>query len=454
MTPPCLISAKAFWGWKMAGESGPLGRLELARYSALAVPLAFASLPLYLHAPELYASEFGLSLVDIGAALLALRVIDAIQDPLIGSLSDRFHRFRRQICVASLALLGGGFWAIFNPQGSAPLLWFSCSIFICALGFSALTINFHTLGGLWQVSEAERTRVTGWRETFGLLGLLAASILPTLLGGGERPVQAFQTLSLALLALLVACGIIFLRWASSAQVQPPGSKPDGGGSFLSMADSWCAGFFAIYFLSAFANAIPAVLVLFFINDVLGAESLTGFFLLLYFLSGAALMPFWQWLSRRIGKLEAWLAGMLLAILSFVWAFFLEGGDVVEYAIICSMSGLALGSGLSLPPAIVADRIAAKMDYANSSRHFSLLNFLGNAALTLATGTMLPLLGFLGYQPGAVSAGISSHLSFVYALVPCFFGVLAAAALFCFLTSLKRMDRHEKTGFFDRSCHAP
>ncbi|HMY40567.1 MAG TPA: MFS transporter, partial [Marinagarivorans sp.] len=61
------------------------------RHGLLALPLTFAGLPIYIHAPDYYAVELGIPLATIGFLLLVLRIIDAVQDPLIGALSDRFY---------------------------------------------------------------------------------------------------------------------------------------------------------------------------------------------------------------------------------------------------------------------------------------------------------------------------------------------------------------------------
>ena len=60
----------------------------LAAYAAAGLPLAAAALPVYVHAPKFYA-ELGLDLALIGVLLLAVRVLDAVSDPLLGLLADR-----------------------------------------------------------------------------------------------------------------------------------------------------------------------------------------------------------------------------------------------------------------------------------------------------------------------------------------------------------------------------
>jgi Na+/melibiose symporter-like transporter len=173
--------------------------------------------------------------------------------------------------------------------------------------------------------------------------------------------------------------------------------------------------------------MPAVLVIFFVRDLLGAETYTGLFLLLYFLSGAIFMPLWVSLSRRYGKYRAWLAGTLLAIAAFIWAFFLGQGDIWQYGLICIASGAALGADLALPPSILADQLGGDED--NAATQFSLLTFLTKAGLALASALVLPLLDIAGFRPGEANAPLALFsLSAAYALLPCLVKLLAAALM--------------------------
>ena len=62
---------------------------RLVAYSLAAIPLAMAALPIYVNVPKFYADVIGVSLSAIGGLLLAARVFDAVQDPLLGYWSDR-----------------------------------------------------------------------------------------------------------------------------------------------------------------------------------------------------------------------------------------------------------------------------------------------------------------------------------------------------------------------------
>lgn len=421
-----------------------LGSGQLLRYGALALPLAFAGLPIYVHAPELYASDLGVPLTTLGLALLALRLVDALQDPLIGSLGDRWHRRRPAQILAGMALLAGGFWLLFHPLASLALASFCVGILACTTGFSIVSINYLALGGLWRAGGGEATRIAGWREGLGLVGLLLATIAPTLLGAEKDALGAFHELSLIYLPLLALGALVFFSWLGTTATSLPPRR--GRASFAAIYDRWSARFFALYFGNALASSIPAVLVIFFINDRIQTPGLTGLFLLLYFLSGAAAMPLWQRLAARRGGLRAWLFGMWLAVITFLGAGALGAGDALPYALVCLASGLALGADLALPPAIIAQRIARRGHEPLATRYFALMTFLSKAALALAAGIALPALGLAGYEPGARDAyAATQSLSLAYALIPCALKALVALALWRFIAAgEQRESTHEKS----------
>ena len=201
-----------------------------------------------------------------------------------------------------------------------------------------------------------------------------------------------------------------------------------------------AGFIWVFFVSSLASAIPAVLVLFYIRDRLEAEQSTGLFLVIYFLSGALFLPVWQRIAARTGKAKAWAISMVLAVATFLWAFTLSAGDILPFAVICILSGSALGADLAIPPAIVADRLHAAGDQPRAARYFAANAFCAKSAFALATGLSLPALGILGYQPGQpMAAGVGQSLAAVYALVPCLIKTLSAIWLFRAIPVLENRD---------------
>ncbi len=411
-----------------------LSRVHLFQYALLAMPLAFAGLPIYLHAPDFYAVNFNLSLALMGAVLLGLRFIDAVQDPLIGMLSDKYNYHRPKIIILGLVLLTVGFIGLFNPLETlnTPLLmmfWMAFSVFICTTGFSVVTINMQALGGLWQSDEKQMPRIMSWREAFGLIGLLVGSILPTILLMFFEAKQAYSLLSFIFIPIIFVAGIVFIRWERVTKFsQPEKKKSLSIKSILQLKN--VQTIYIIFLISAIASSIPATLVLFFIRDYLQAENYTGLFLLLYFLSGVLAMPLWQYISKKKSSAFGWLISMIVACMVFIGAFFLSAGDIVPFAVICILSGVAIGGDLALPPTIIAEFIKKNSHQQAASQYYAVSAFLSKAALAIATGVALPLLAFYGYQPGTISEDISLPLA--YALIPCIIKSISAVMLWQFI----------------------
>ena len=99
-------------------------------------------------------------------------------------------------------------------------------------------------------------------------------------------------------------------------------------------------------------------------------------------------------------------------------------------VVCALSGVALGTDLALPAALLAGTIAASGDRGRAEgAYFGWWNFATKLNLALAAGVALPLLGLSGYTPGAQDAAALRTLTVAYCLVPCALKLLAATLLY-------------------------
>ncbi|MBE0473114.1 MFS transporter, partial [Rhodoferax sp.] len=188
---------------------------------------------------------------------------------------------------------------------------------------------------------------------------------------------------------------------------------------------------AVFMVNGIASAIPATLVLFFVQDRLqGSEALQSAALGLYFVCAAASMPLWLRAVARLGLARSWALGMGLSVLVFLWASQLGAGDGALFLIVCALSGAALGSDLALPGAMLAGLIDDAGDRGRADgAYFGWWNFATKLNLALAAGLALPLLGWLGYVPGARDAQALQVLTVAYCLLPCALKTGAAALLY-------------------------
>lgn len=422
-------------------------RWLLFQYSLLAFPLAFAGLPLYIHAPDFYTRHLGLGLGAIGIILLLVRLFDAVQDPVIGYLSDRYATCRQMILALGVLALSVGLLALFfGPQFSiATAIWFAGSMILATSGFSIVVINLNMIGGFWSADQHQRTRIAGWRESFTLFGLLVASILPTIFLSYTEATQAFRWLFVVYAIAMLFAWLMFIKFLKVADLKhlKQSTSLSSNGFFQILHDKQRLFFFT-YFLTQVAASLPAVLILFFVRDYLKAESYTGLFLFLYFISGAALMQLWFVLSKKLDKYRAWLISMVLSIAVFVWVVLLQPGDIVSYSIICILSGFALGADLALPASIVADRINARHAEDRATQYYGVMAFIPKLALALTSGFAFLILD----QAGFIAAGENTQktlltLLMIYGLIPCVIKCLAAISLWKLIKTRGKNDEYDQ-----------
>ena len=409
-------------------------------YGVFGLPLAFAALPIYVHLPRLYGEFLAIPLAVLGTVLLLARLADAFVDPLLGNFSDRWQarrgeHGRRSLIMLTLPLFALGVWLLLNPPSGAGVLWLTTTLAITYLGFSLLTITYQAWGADLSDSTVSRSRLTASREGFGLVGVMLAATLPTLLSP-ELPRGLSLMASLFIPLLLVGALISLLgtrKMAATAQVPTPTPAPDltGSNTHPSVRQELAATLdnrpfrhlLAVFVISGIAAALPATLVMFFVADVLKAEAQSGAFLAIYFAAGLIGLPLWVRWARRRGTLTAWRDGMLLACCAFASAPLLGPGDTTAFFAICALSGLALGADLVLPATHLAD-LARR----NTATYFGVWNFATKLNLALAAGIALPLLGAVGYQPGSAAADNNvAALALFYGGLP-LIGKLVAAGL--------------------------
>jgi len=399
-------------------------------YGLLGLPLAFVALPLYVHLPNVYASRYGLPLATLGGVLLLARLFDAVTDPWLGRLGDRlFARSPRHVLAAgalAAVLLVLGMALLFFPPWANPghPLALLAMLMLTCLAYSLLAITHQAWGARLGGDEAQRARIVAWREGAGLLGVVLASVLPSFLGWGEW---------VGVFALALAAGL----WAWHRSPAPPASAVAPAHPLREdLIHPWRHAPFqrlmAVFVVSGMASAVPATLVLFFIQDRLNAPALEPLFLASYFVAAALSMPLWTRAVARWGLARSWLAGMLLSVAVFLWAATLSSGDVLGFWWVCALSGLALGADLALPGALLAGLIAERGDRGQrEGAYFGWWNLASKLNLALAAGLALPLLDLLGYRPGAPSPEGLQALTLAYAVLPCVLKLLAAAALYLF-----------------------
>lgn len=396
---------------------------RLPAYALFAALLSAAGLPLYIHAPKFYVDEYGVSLAALGAVLFGLRLLDVVQDPLLGRLSEMLAKVRGAAVLAGCAVIALAMLGLFAvPPPINPLVWFGIMLTLVFSAFSFLTISFYAqgvvkAGGLPGDGHLALAR---WRETGALLGVCVAAIAPVGLGAVMGAPFTGFAIGFALLAALAALAMRG-EWRAA-------SLPEGTGFRAVLGDAVARRLLLIALVNAAPAAVSSTLFLFFVETRLDAPGYEGVLLLLFFLSAALSAPGWGILAERFGTRRVLLSAMVLAIAAFGTAVTLGPGDWALFAVICVASGATMGADLTLLPALFARRMAVISP--SAAEGFGLWAFVSKFTLAFAAIFLLPALERAGFESGAADNPDAALvlLSLLYAGVPCALKLIAIGLL--------------------------
>jgi glycoside/pentoside/hexuronide:cation symporter, GPH family len=425
--------------------------MVLIAYGLLGLPLAAATLPLYVHIPNYYAVDLGLGLAAVGGAMFLMRIWDVVTDPLIGILSDRIGgRYgRRRLWVGMgipVAMLGG--WMIFRPPLGADITYLVVAGLVLHLGWTMVMLPYQAWGAELSRDYNTRNRIAAAREMFVIAGTLVAGGLVAMAAS-----PADRGHALGIVGLFLAIGLplsaIPLFW----------KVPDPQIAAVTAKVSWRQGLSVMvanrpfrrlllaWVLNGIANGLPATLFLLFVENIVGAPQQSGLFLLTYFLVAVVGMPVWLWIARKFGKHRTWCIAMIWACGWFALAPLIGVGDGGLYLALCIGTGFALGADLALPPSMQADVVdvdtaaltKAGGGAARTGVYFALWGMATKLSLALAVGIAFPLLDWAGFQANSLETSGETALVLLYGFVPIVFKAGAIAVMWHFPLSLNDQE---------------
>lgn len=396
---------------------------SLISYSLLAFCLSFVGLPIYIYLPSYYADNFDVSLQSIAVILLITRLFDTIQDPVIGVMSDKFSSIRKSIICYLSPFLGIAFLLLFCPLESFDIkLWLTGLLIITYSLFSIIYINYQSYAVNLTDDYYLKTKIISYRETSFILGIIFAAAAPSILFKYFSEINSFLIIGVIYFILISFFALIFYKKAP----RNDDTNQKSGSVLKVLKNQYLRKYFTVFLLNSISSSIPAVLILFFVEEVLNAKHLAGLFLILYFCGLLLGVLFWTKISKILGdKILTFIISIIFTIVTFSWCFFLKEGDILSYCIICVLAGIGFGGDLTLTFSILTDIIQKDKLKDNKTTIFSITNFIVKISLTLSSSILIYFIGDLKNDPQAQQ----EFISFSYALLPMIFRIMAAIILY-------------------------
>lgn len=351
---------------------------------------------------------------------------DAVNDPIIGVLSDRLHTRwgrRRPFLLWFAIPFGMSFillWSAPDWDSQAALLTYVTLSFMLADTLQTLvSVPFLSLTPELTPDYDERTTLTSFRSFFQLIGALsvviaAPAIVDLVIEAGGTQQQGFMLVgaifgSIGAIPLLLI-GLFVRERSTPEQQKSMPFRETLRAAWQNVPFRFSVG---IHMLNWSAVDMVAITFPYFLlywvaqGDLLAKINILGIDLAYESAFFGILMsvcilfiPFWLWLAKRRNKREAYMIGMIFWVAVALMIYTIQPGETTYLLFLAALAGIGVSAAYVLPDSIFADVI--EWDELRTRRRQEGIFYGIRTLIRKLTGALvifvtLQLLGWSGYQ---------------------------------------------------------
>jgi GPH family glycoside/pentoside/hexuronide:cation symporter len=316
--------------------------------------------------PLFYTDVFGLSAAAMGTMFLAVRMLDAVTDPIMGAICDRTNtrwgKFRPYLLWLAIpfALLCVVSFTTPELSASGKLIYAYVTYALLMLAYTAINIPYCALGGVITSNSQERVSLNSYRFVLATLAgvLIASATMPLvkLLGQGNDQ-KGFQ-LSMAIFSVLAVLSFFGCFFMTKERVAPVSKeKSDVWGDLKSLLrnDQWLvvAGLFFFLLLPLVLRGGAAA---YYMKWFAGREDLIATFLTM----GAVCQMAGASLASRVTKgmsvVKAYILIQTFIVIGSAAMYFLKSDQLVAMFLLFGFVQFFVQMGAPILFAMAADTV--------------------------------------------------------------------------------------------------
>lgn len=364
------------------------------------------------------------------AALLSI-IWDAINDPLVGALSDnvrtRWGRRRPFIMLFSVPFALAFillWWAPpWRTQGML-MLHVTLAYMVSDTIQTLVTVPYLALTPELARSYDDRTSITTFRMFFNLASsLITAVMAPTIVEMSLKAGLSLQQGYLTVAAIFGGIAVLPFIWifltVRERDISADDEKQHAEAPTLrrNIQLLWQNTPFrfatGIYVLNWIAFDIVSLMLPYYLLywvaggnlleqvSVFGAKlSIESVVLGVLLLTATLALPLWNWVARKFSKRAAYIVGMSFWILVQVSILAIRPGQVGLIVLFAFLAGLSVSTAHVMPEAIFPDVIdwdELRTNERHEGMYYGAINFIRKVSSAVAVFIALQILGWFGYQ---------------------------------------------------------
>jgi len=391
-----------------------------------------------------YTDIYGLKTTDLALLFVAVKIIGAMSDLVVGQMTDsflsRWGRYRPWLLLLAVPYGISVFMVFSTPDWGyhAKLVWAYSTYILMTLMTSGVGVAYISLPSALTADPQERLSANGYRLFLAKIGAFMVTIVVPVLAnrwGNGNPAAGYQA-AMALMAVLGIVLFLFCFFTTTERVvhkvvrQPLGEQI----RVLLKNDQWlilcgaCVtgtvgyvirGSVAVYYAKYYLHGDTAVVSAFLSTGVAAA---------------ILAMVVSTWVTKFYCKVKLFrYTQLVVAVLSVMIYFMVKPGDTVTAFVLY----FALSLVVDLHAPVFWSAIAETIDYGQvktgkrvSGFAFGGISVAQKAGMAVAGGMVGILLSYFGYQPNQEQSQLALQgIALMLSVIPGFFHFLMGALMF-------------------------
>lgn len=424
-------------------SSQKLSYLEKVGFGAgdMAVNVVISSMMLIIS--FFYTDVFGLKPTDMAILFLSVRLLDAISDPLMGMITDkyttRWGRYRPYFLFLSVPFGISVFLTFSTPDGdyNAKLMWAYSTYIFVTLMFTSVTIPYISLIGVMTSDPKERLSANGYRLFFAKIAAFLVTIIVPKVAAADywqgNMALGYQ-FAMGIMSVLAVVMFVFCFATTKERLEHQVDEKPLKEQFtlLLKNDQWLilAG---VCILGTIGYVVRGSVALYYAKYYLGGDtSIQSAFLATGVGAAILSMVASTWITKRFCKIKLFrYSQMAVGVISFAMYFLVGPNDVLLAFIFYFLISFVV----DLHAPVFWSAITEAVDYGHNKTDkrvaglaFGGISFFQKAGMGIAGAIVGWLLAYFNYNPSQQQSeftlmGIALMLTIIPGVFHYFVGLL-------------------------------
>jgi len=400
--------------------------------SAFPDQLTYQAFTIYIF--TFYFAIVGLSVFEMWIGFVLWGVWNMFNDPLLGALSEK-TKFkgklgkRKLYLIISFIPLSLMMIFLYTTPPSFEFLYFIIIIFTFEFFYTMFSVNTNAVFPEMFPTEKQRGEVNVFIKVFTMIGIILASLVPTIIIDPLVPdrenlipdaIEAAQIHPNYIISGIILCvvvlitALLFILYAVKEKEEQASDFQKRPGFFESLKITFSNKTFIKFTLGNMLiwycfNVLLTVFPLFSV-EVLGRTEgafLIGITLMLALLSAALFLPLQAWIRKKVGTRKGLMIGMGIWIITLFPLVFLSNNDISR--ILSMVIFVTIGFGLSaalffidLIHGDIIDQDALKFGVKRAASYYGVNAFVHRFSMILGITTIYIIFTGTGWEGYAVN----------------------------------------------------